>query len=195
MDKRIFAITGIIEKISTAERNESASSGNIGSYPPKKADTIIKVETDGLTTEVFINWLEKNEITNILLGESCHAELLRRSSPLFRFLFRNGRLTLEKIDTIWNLALEKHDTLRKHIIKIVNDIGELMSYSELCHLFEKLKQINMQDIDQDTLQLLKTMGNNISVIRKVKTPKKSAEKPKKVEFDIESETVYKLVEE
>jgi hypothetical protein len=122
---------------------------------------------------VFIQWLEKNEILNILLGESSHAELLRRSSPLFRFIFRNGRLTLEKINSIFSLALEKHDTLRKNILKILSDIAELMGHSEHNQLFERIKEMNPQEIDQDMLQLIKTIGNNIYLVNKTKTPKKT----------------------
>ena len=98
------------------------------------------------------------------MGESSHSELLRRSSPLFRFLFKIKRLSIEKIDFICQLAFEKHDTFRKQILKILVDLIELMDYSELEHLFEKLSQISIQEIDQDFLQLIKTIGNNISIM-------------------------------
>jgi hypothetical protein len=186
MDKRIYAITGIVEKISVSERNESSTGENVGFYPPRPSTFSSdrkESNNSGLTSEyplnllvtrrVFIQWLENNEIINILLGESSHIELLRRSSPLFRFLFRNGRLSLDKIDSIFSLALEKHDTLRKHILKILSDIAELMSHSEHCHFFERIKDMNAQEIDQDMLQLIKTIGNNIYLVNKTKTPKKN----------------------
>ena len=111
-----------------------------------------------------MEWLEEKDIMSVLLGESSHSELLRRSSPLFRFLFKNKRLSIEKIDFICQLAFEKHDTFRKQILKILVDLIELMDYSELEHLFEKLSLISIQEIDQDVLQLIKTIGNNISIM-------------------------------
>lgn len=111
----------------------------------------------------YIAWLEKNEIAGILLGESSHSELLRRSSALFRFLFRNKRLSMEKIDSICKLALEKHDTHRKYILKILSDLAELMNPAELEELFQKIKEMGAQEIDQDILQLIKTIGNNITI--------------------------------
>lgn len=94
----------------------------------------------------------------MLLGESSHAEVLKRSSPLFRFLFRNKKLSLEKVDSICDLAMEKHDTYRKHIINILLDLAELMEIEQRQYLFDKVRNFSTQEIDYDILQLIKIIG-------------------------------------
>ena len=96
----------------------------------------------------------------MLLGESAHAEVLRRSTALFRFLFRNNKVSLEKVNTICDLAIEKHDTYRKHILNILADLAELMDIDQLRYLFEKIKSFPNQEMDHDILQLIKTIGIN-----------------------------------
>ena len=135
-----------------------------------KSNTIQEIHLNYVRN--YLKWLEEKEIVAILLGESSHSELLRRSSPLFRFIFRNKSFPLDKIELIIKLVFEKHDTSRKQILKILADLAELMDYNELEHLFEKLSQVSVQEIDQDVLQLIKTIGNNVSITRTSATRKK-----------------------
>ena len=86
--------------------------------------------------------------------------MLRRSTALFRFLFRNNKVSLEKVNTICDLAIEKHDTYRKHILNILADLAELMDIDQLRYLFEKIKSFPNQEMDHDILQLIKTIGIN-----------------------------------
>lgn len=58
---------------------------------------------------------------------------------------------MQSIDRICKLAIEKHDAHRKYILKIISDVAELMEYSELDQLFEKIKDMSLQEIDQDIL--------------------------------------------
>lgn len=110
-----------------------------------------------------MNWLEQHNILNILLGESLHTEVLKRSSPLFRFLFRNKKITLEQINQICDLAFEKHDTYRKTIFNVISDIAELMTLDELDFLFKKVQNLPPQDLDQDILHLVKSIGKSVSL--------------------------------
>lgn len=119
----------------------------------------------------YLQWIEHNQILNVLLGESAHAEVLRRSSALFRFLFRNNKVSLEKVHTICDLAIEKHDTYRKHILNILGDLAELMDMDQLKYLFEKIKSFPTQEMDHDILQLIKTIGVN-STGRQPEEPEK-----------------------
>ena len=113
-----------------------------------------------------MQWLQKNQVLNVLLGESSHVELLRRSSPLFRFLFRNKELNLQKAEEICDLAIEKHDTFRKHILNIIGDLVELMQIDELQHLFQKIKNLQNQEMDLDILQLIKAIGTHTNLSNK-----------------------------
>ena len=83
---------------------------------------------------------------------------------------------MDKIDAFCKLALEKHDTHRKHILKILCDLAELMNYTNLNHLFDMISELSPQEIDQDILALIKTIGNNISVISKTKNENDSGAK-------------------
>ena len=58
-------------------------------------------------------------------------------------MFRKKKLDMKKIDEICKLAIEKHDTHRKYIIKILSDVAELMDYDELDELFQNIKGMSL----------------------------------------------------
>lgn len=78
-----------------------------------------------------MDWLTEKNIVPILFGESSHTELIRRSSPLLRFLYVNNRITSQQIDTIAHLAFGKHDAFRTWVFKVLADIADVMSIEEL----------------------------------------------------------------
>jgi len=135
-----------------------------------------------------LRWLKENQIVSVLLGESSHAEVLRRSSPLFRFLFRNEELTSENVGSICIFAIKKHDTIRKHILTILGDLAELMNIDDLQRLFEIIQDYTSQEWwDQDVLQLIKTIGNN-----SIPKREEEAASPKNRYRDKEDENSYKI---
>ena len=69
---------------------------------------------------------------------------------------------MENVDTICDLAVEKHDTYRKHILNILANLAELMDIDQLQYLFNKIRSLSPQEMDQDILQLIKTIGNSSS---------------------------------
>jgi len=114
MEKRIFAITTLVEKISEAESHQEEYD-SLQKHLAKRneEDEENKSNTEKDLTSVhwfrkenYLNWLKENQIVNVLLGESSHAEVLRRSSPLFRFIFRNKELSLKNVEAICDLATE-----------------------------------------------------------------------------------------
>jgi len=75
-------------------------------------------------------------------------------------------MSLEKAEEICDLAIEKHDTFRKHILNIVGDLVELMEIDQLQHFFEKIKNLQNQEMDQGILQLIKAIGTHAIPNRK-----------------------------
>lgn len=47
--------------------------------------------------EMFLQFLVKNKIFSELFGEKAHFELIKRSSPFIRFLYRNHQLQTNEV--------------------------------------------------------------------------------------------------
>ena len=45
---------------------------------------------DNILKDILINFLVKNKIFQELFGEKAHFELIKRSNPIIRFLYRNN---------------------------------------------------------------------------------------------------------
>lgn len=84
-------------------------------------------------------------------------------------------MSLEKVDAICDLAVEKHDTFRTHILKILSDLADLMDIDQLHHLFDKVKSFPPQEIDNDILQLIKNIGINTSFTQNIPLRKTDSE--------------------
>ena len=98
-----------------------------------------KVITSSLTQGLIISklystlldWFSENHILSIIFGETSHTELIRRSSPLLRFLFTQKRISHQDLEMIANLAFSKHDAFRTFVFKALADVAESMNVEEL----------------------------------------------------------------
>lgn len=57
----------------------------------------------------MLEWLEKENLFDIIFGETIHVQLISRSLPLLIFFYENGKLTREKLELIFELAHGKHE--------------------------------------------------------------------------------------
>ena len=65
----------------------------------------------------MLDWLEKENMFDIVFGESIHVELISRALPLLTFLYENNKMSNERLDLIFDLAHGKHEvhTLKNKI--------------------------------------------------------------------------------
>lgn len=79
----------------------------------------------------LLDWISEHNILSIVFGETSHTELIRRSSPLLRFLFTQKRITPQDTEMITHLAFSKHDAFRTFVFKALADVADSMSIEEL----------------------------------------------------------------
>ncbi len=54
-----------------------------------------------LTAEAMRDWILKEKILEVVLGENTHLEIVKRSGCILKFLAKQGALPAESIDLIW----------------------------------------------------------------------------------------------
>ena len=57
----------------------------------------------------MLEWLERENLFDIIFGESIHIELISRSLPFLTFLYENNKLSNERLNLIFDLAHGKHE--------------------------------------------------------------------------------------
>lgn len=57
----------------------------------------------------MLEWVEKEQLFNILFGESMHVELISRALPLIKFLYENNAIANDRLDLIFELSHGKHE--------------------------------------------------------------------------------------
>ena len=58
----------------------------------------------------MVNWIEEINVFDLIFGKYCHPELLKRSQSLLEFLYKNKHLSRERIDKVFELAIDQHET-------------------------------------------------------------------------------------
>lgn len=54
-----------------------------------------------LTPEAMRDWILNEKILDIVLGESTHLEIVKRSGCILKFLAKQGALPVESVDLLW----------------------------------------------------------------------------------------------
>jgi hypothetical protein len=77
-------------------------------------------------------------------------------------LYQNGRIGTKEFDIIWDCATKKHEAYKVAILKALAFLATKCSIDHLRYLFNKIKSIQMSEIDKFGLQLLRTIARKVS---------------------------------
>ncbi|KAM3132962.1 hypothetical protein pb186bvf_014958 [Paramecium bursaria] len=174
LEKRIFGLQQFCEKILTAQENDQ----NLKNYSYLK--------DEWYTSKNVLQFFVEYQIFNDLFGEKAHFELIKRSFPLIRFLYKNKELKKEGIIQMIRMVNGKHETWTNMIFKILNNIAEILYEQDMESVLQEIKTIK---IDQNILDFLKAMGRN-KVFEKIenKISQKKKKQNENILQDLEEQT-------
>ncbi|CAD8081645.1 unnamed protein product [Paramecium sonneborni] len=174
-EKRIFGLQQISEKIISLNFMDFYVNYEVA-----------QMNDDNILKDILINFLVKNKLFQELLGEKSHFELIKRSSPIIRFLYRNNQLQTSDIIQIFKMGKGKHESWSNFLFKILNDIAEIMSESDMEAI---LQEIQEQKVDSNILNFIKCLGRNQNFDKKYFQQKKETKDNILTELEIEQESI------
>ncbi|CAD8080232.1 unnamed protein product [Paramecium sonneborni] len=174
-EKRIFGLQQISEKINSLNYMNFYVNYDI-----------VQKNDDNILKDILINFLVKNKIFQELFGEKAHFELIKRSSQIIRFLYRNNQLQTSDIIQILKMGKGKHESWSNFLFKLLNDIAEIMSESDMEVV---LQEIQEQKVDSNILNFINCLGRNQNFDKKYFQQKKETKDTILTELEIEQESI------
>jgi hypothetical protein len=83
--------------------------------------------------------MDDNRIFNMMFGESCHPEVIKKSYFLLEFLYNNDRIGEEQISMMWDCATKKHEAYKIAILRALMFLGSKVRSKELQLMVSKIK--------------------------------------------------------
>ena len=108
--------------------------------------------------------MDKNQIFNMMFGESFHPEVIKKSYYLIEFLYNNDRIGEEQINMMWDFAMQKHEVYKVAIMKALINLAQKVKCNELSIMFQKIKQTPLNQTDKFLMRLLQTIAKNIAQV-------------------------------
>lgn len=81
--------------------------------------------------EFLSDWIIKNNIIDIILGENAHDEIIKRSNPLWTLLIKTKKLSDEYIKKLWNCTQEKHEAIVYVVYDLIIELSHEFSSDHL----------------------------------------------------------------
>ncbi len=105
----------------------------------------------GLSADYLVKWIVEHGILEMILNDSAHPELVRRTAHILTFLARHGAVTVEIIELLWRCQLDKHEDIVRAVFDTIKDIVEYLSIEvsrtqNACGIGDKQGQLEAGDI-------------------------------------------------
>ena len=88
-----------------------------------------------LTPELFIEWIIKNKVIELLIGDSLHIEIIKRCHDIIKFMCKYGHFPLEMLDIIWDACRDKHETTVQALYDLLVEISESLNKEGLDRIY------------------------------------------------------------
>lgn len=144
LEKRIYGLSEIV-MLTTRQFNEQ-----VQEQPNPTASSLME------KLQYLVTWLHEKKIMEELFGEKLHAELIKRSVPLFQFVSELECLDSQWLDLVWNCygdsdahrLKHRHEAHRTIVQDLLMELIEFMNEPLLRHLFLKLQRSSGVDAGQ-----------------------------------------------
>lgn len=181
LQQRVAGISSIITKMTRIIEEEDMHSHNknycnfhfsITSSEYKNGDPINAKAN-------IAEWLESKQMFDRIFSESSHHEIVKRSFPIVRFLYKNSVLPSDSIITIYRLAAGKHHSLRTCVFSLLSSLLEIVDIKDLNLVFTEIQRTPVTDIDIDFLNCIRaiSLNSNLSSILHVSPSPPSPSNP------------------
>lgn len=78
----------------------------------------------GMDSKSFCNWLIEEKVIPHIFGESCHGQLVQRSTELLRLMSQYNKLPVEYVDILWNSTKGKHEDIVRRTYDVIVSLVE-----------------------------------------------------------------------
>lgn len=106
--------------------------------------------------------MDNQKIFDLVFGDSLHSEIIKKSYALLQFLYQNERIKRKELDKIWECATKKHEAYKVAILKALAFLATKASLDDLGYIFNKLKSLQMNEIDKFSLGLIKAIAKKLA---------------------------------
>lgn len=111
--------------------------------------------TKRLSAKMFLEWIDKNKIFELILGDSIHIEIIKRTHEILKFLAKYESLPLNLLDLIWNARIGKHEAIAIGIDNLIIEIADILDEKGIEYLKKKIDSIPDEEQNELTLNLIK----------------------------------------
>jgi ubiquitin C-terminal hydrolase len=153
LEKRVIGMKYLNDTIHLIIQNEKLEN------PIDQRQTIIK-KILALKKTLYLDWLEKINIFQIIFGENIHEAVLKKSSLVLIFLYVNNKLSFEQINYIWEFSLDKHQAISDSILSIFSDLISSLSIEHAMFILKIINEKPYKEINDVTLKILDSFASN-----------------------------------
>lgn len=113
-----------------------------------------------LKPEFLCNWIHENRLLELLLGESSHIEVVKRSTTVLKFLSLQKQLTMEHLDLLWKCQEGKHEATVMGVFETIIEISIDLSIEALDYIYSKIETIPLKKYNVHTLNFVRDFTIN-----------------------------------
>lgn len=86
--------------------------------------------------------------------------MIKRSSPIIKFLAKHDRITDEILDLIWKSQEGKHEETKRVVFETIAEIVNDIDISATKLIMRKIEKTDVNDFDEMKIKFLKDFTNN-----------------------------------
>ena len=104
--------------------------------------------------KIFISFLVKMKIFDLIFGENIHEALIERCYDILSFLYKNNSFTKEQISFLWKISQSKYQSINNSIITLFGRILPEFSIDDCNTILKSILNMNYNEVNETTLKLL-----------------------------------------
>lgn len=151
-EKRLKGITEIKELSEKIDTNEYIAKNHTAVNTQNTRKT--------MTPKKFIKWIFKNQIFELILGDSMHNEIIKRTHDILKFIAKYETIPKNLIDLLWKACEGKHEAIMIALYDVIIQIADHLDDEGIERLKEKIEAIPEEEINEHTLNLIKGFASN-----------------------------------
>ena len=84
-----------------------------------------------LTPNILTDWIIRNKILELLIGDSLHIEILKRCHDVIKFLCKHHSFPINLLDNLWNAIIDQHETTVRAGFTMLKEISWFLDFEGL----------------------------------------------------------------
>lgn len=120
----------------------------------------ILINQNQISLEYLFKWMHDKNLLEIILGESIHEEILKKSFYIFYLYIKKQAMDTKIYDILWKSYLEKHESISIEIQQLICEIVKVAPEKDKKYLFGKLSDLHLEKQSKNLIEFLKDFTIN-----------------------------------